>query len=88
MRCSRIGTNQTAACRPKPRKSNKGPTPDREHQDEGNLPAAGTRRSGMQHKLAEKGKRRREGGGEEGRRGKEADKQTSRHADMHTCRVV
>ena len=37
----------------------------------------------MQHKLAEKGKRRREGGGEEGRRGKEAE---CRHADMQTSR--
>ena len=40
----------------------------------------------MQHKLAEKGKRRREGGGEEGKRGKEADMQTCRHADKQTSR--
>ena len=81
MRCSRIGTNQTAACRPKPRKSNQGPTPDREHQEEGNLAAASTKHSDMQHKPAENGRRRREGGGEEGRRGEKTDMQTCRHAD-------
>ena len=86
MRGTRIGTNHTAACQPKPRKSNRGPAPDREQREECNLAVASTRRSDMQHKLAENERRRREGGGEEGKRGKKVDMQTCRHAEL--CGVV
>ena len=86
MRRTRIGTNHTAACQPKPRKSNQGPAPDREQKEECNLAVASPRRSDMQRKLAENERRRREGGGAEGRRGKKRDMQTCRHAEL--CGVV